>query len=102
MVTWFGVARSSFQLITGAEALKWHQSSPAARRAFCGQCGSSLFFEGERWPDEIHITRASIAGPIDRKPSAHVFFDGRVGWIDVHDGLRKLGGPLGTEPLPEG
>jgi hypothetical protein len=29
-----------------------------------------------------------------------VFYDVRVGWLDVHDELRKLGGPLGNQPLP--
>ena len=99
-VTWFGVASTCFQLVTGAEELKWHRSSAGARRGFCGRCGSPLFFEGERWPDEIHIARASVAGPIDREPTAHVFFDLRVGWLDLHDDLRKLGGPPGNQPLP--
>jgi hypothetical protein len=58
-----------------------------------------LFFEGERWPDEIHIVRASVPGAIDREPSAHVFFDMRVGWLGLHDELAKFGGPSGTEPL---
>lgn len=101
VVTWFGVAAGSFQLVSGAAELKWHQSSPGARRGFCGRCGSPLFFEGDRWPGEIHIARASVTGPIDREPAAHVFFDARVGWIGLHDELRKLGGPLGNEPLPE-
>jgi hypothetical protein len=101
VVTWFGVAAPSFRLLTGAQLLKWHRSSPGARRGFCGRCGSPLFFEGERWPGEVHIARASVAGAIDREPSAHVFFDVRVGWLELHDDLRKLGGPLGNQPLPQ-
>ena len=100
VVTWFGAPAASFRLTSGKEQLKWHQSSAAARRGFCGQCGSPLLFEGERWPGEIHIARASVAGPIDREPTAHVFFDLRVGWLGLHDELRKLGGPLGNQPLP--
>lgn len=101
IVTWFGAHHSSFKLVAGAEQLHWHQSSAAARRGFCGRCGSPMFFEGERWPNEIHIARASVAGPIDREPSAHVFYDLRVGWLDLHDDLKKLGGPSGIEPLSE-
>ena len=100
VVTWFGAPSASFRLVTGDDELKWHPSSATARRGFCGRCGSPLFFEGERWPGEIHIARASVAGPIDREPTAHVFFDLRVGWLDLHDDLRKLGGPLGNQPLP--
>lgn len=58
-----------------------------------------LFFEGERWPGEIHIARASVPGPIDREPQAHVFYDVRVPWLELHDDLRKLGGPQGNQPL---
>lgn len=101
VVTWFGAHAPSFRLVEGAEELKWHRSSPAARRGFCGRCGSPMFFEGERWPGEVHIARASVPGQIDREPAAHVFFDVRVGWLDLHDDLKKLGGPLGTQPLPD-
>jgi hypothetical protein len=101
VVTWFGAPHASFRLIAGEEQLQWHRSSSTARRGFCGRCGSPMFYEGERWPDEIHVARASVAGPIDREPSAHVFFDLRVGWLGVHDELRKFGGPSGTEPLSE-
>lgn len=101
VVTWFGVHTSSFQLVAGSDVLKWHQSSPAARRGFCDRCGSSMFFEGERWPGEVHIARATVVGPIDREPTAHVYFDVRVDWLELHDDLKKLGGPLGTQPLPE-
>jgi hypothetical protein len=101
VVTWFGVPSDSFRLIAGQERLKWYRSSAAARRGFCSHCGSTLFFEGERWPDEIHITRASVAGAIDREPQAHVFYDQRVEWLELHDSLRKLGGPQGNQPLTQ-
>ena len=77
-VTWFGARSDSFRLAAGQERLQWYRSSPAARRGFCSACGSMLFFEGERWPGEIHIARASVPGPIDREPQAHVFYDERV------------------------
>ncbi len=101
VVTWFGAHTASFRLVAGSAELKWHRSSPAARRGFCGRCGSPMFFEGERWPGEIHIARAAVAGPIDREPAAHVFFDVRVGWLGLDDHLQKLGGPLGNQPLTD-
>lgn len=101
MVTWFGAHHSSFRLIAGAERLQWYQSSAPARRGFCSACGTPMFFEGERWPNEIHVARATVAGAIDREPSAHVFYDLRVGWLGLHDELKKLGGQSGMEPLTE-
>ncbi len=101
-VTWFGVERTQFAMTSGEEQLVWFHSSPPARRGFCGRCGSTLFFESERWPDEIHIALAHMEGPIDRAPAAHVFYDTHVDWFEVSDDLRRLGGPNGNEELGPG
>jgi hypothetical protein len=98
-VTWFGVERSQFAMITGDDEVAWYRSTVPARRGFCSICGSTLFFESDNWPGEIHIALAHMEGPIDRAPAAHVFFDTHVSWIEVGDGLRRLGGPSGTEEL---
>ena len=98
-VTWFGVEKANFELVSGGEEIIWYQSTPEARRGFCTACGSTLFFEGNRWSDEVHIVLAAMDGPIDRSPQAHVFYDAQVDWIELGDDLRCLGGPTGTEPL---
>ena len=98
-VTWFGVNRSQFDLLEGEDHLTWFRSTPPARRGFCSNCGSTVFFESKNWPGEIHIARAMMESSIDREPAAHVFFDTHVSWIEVGDDLRRLGGPSGTESL---
>lgn len=98
-VTWFGVARPQFTLVAGGEDLRWYRSTPPARRGFCSRCGSTLFFESERWPDEVHIALAHMDGPIDREPAAHVFFDSRARWAEPGDHLPRLSGPSGTQPI---
>lgn len=98
-MTWFGVERPSFELVSGADILSWYQSTPGARRGFCSRCGSTLFFESERWADEVHVALAHMDGPIDRPPKVHVFYDTHVDWIELGDELQKLGGPTGTAPL---
>jgi hypothetical protein len=99
VVTWFGARSQSLRLLAGPDLLKWYQSSPQARRGFCSHCGSMLFFEGERWPGETHVARASVPGRIDREPAAHVYFDVHVDWLQFNDSLRKLGGSTGNQPL---
>ena len=98
-VTWFGVERAQFAMTSGEEQLVWFHSSPPARRGFCSSCGSTLFFESERWPGEIHIALAHMEGAIDRPPAAHVFYDTHVDWVELGDELRRLGGPSGNQPL---
>jgi hypothetical protein len=99
-VTWFGVADAQFRITAGEEDLVWHQSSAPARRGFCRHCGSRLFFRSERWPGETHVALATLADPLDRAPSAHVFFDSHAGWAPVAGELPRYGGVTGTEPLP--
>jgi hypothetical protein len=79
--------------------LSWYQSTPEARRGFCSRCGSTLFFESQRWADEIHIALAHMDESIDRSPKAHVFYDAHVDWFEVGDELDRLGGPTGTDVL---
>ena len=98
-VTWVGVEKANFELVSGGGEISWYQSTPEARRGFCTACGSTLLFEGERWSDEVHIALAAMDGPIDRSPQAHVFYDAHVDWVELGDDLRRLGGPTGTEPL---
>jgi len=100
-VSWFGVAREQFRFVAGEGLLRWYTSTPEARRGFCPECGSTILFEGDRWPGEAHIALAHMDGPIDREPQAHVFFDSGAQWLHFHDGLKKLGGPSGTEPLTD-
>lgn len=98
-VTWVGVPNAQFRLLGGTEKLRRHASSSTARRSFCGECGSMLLIEGERWPGETHVARAAISGEIDRVPQAHVFWSDRVTWAALHDELPKLGGQTGVEPI---
>jgi len=44
---------------------------------------------------------ASLQGPVDRRPEMHIYFDDRADWVFVDDGLPRLGGTTGLEPLPE-
>ena len=101
VVTWFGARNDSFRLIAGRSSSSGSSRQPARAAASAADAAVTLFFEGERWPDEIHITRASVAEAIDREPQAHVFYDLRVEWLELHDELRKLGGPQGNQPLTQ-
>ena len=98
LVTWIGVKRPDFRLLAGEALVETFRSSPAAVRRFCRRCGTMLFFEGERWPSEVHIARALVEGEVPA-PSAHVFWDERVSWRHVDDELPRRGGEAGTSPL---
>ena len=98
-VTWTAVPRARFALTAGEDTLVRFASSDHGTRSFCGRCGSTLFCESTHHPDQVDVVLANLAGPIDRTPQVHVFFDDRADWVVVEDGLPRLGGKSGTEPL---
>ena len=99
VVTWFAVPRGRFELEAGEADLRRYASSEHGTRSFCGRCGSSLFFESSSHPDRIDIVLANMEGPIDRPPQVHVYFDDRAPWVVAEDGLPRLGGTTGLEPI---
>ena len=98
-VTWFALPRAQFVFESGEAELARFRSSDHGTRSFCTRCGSSLFCESTRHPDQIDIVLANMHGPIDRPPQFHIYFDDRVDWIVVNDDLPRLGGPTGLEPI---
>ncbi len=100
-VTWFGVSRERFSLERGAADLQRFASSEHGTRSFCGRCGSSLFCESSNHPEQVDVVLANVDDPIDRVPQAHVYFDDRAEWVSADDGLPRLGGPTGMEPIKD-
>ena len=98
-VTWFGVPYDEFAIRRGEEKTVKYQSSEHGTRTFCGTCGSTLFCESTNHPERIDIVLANMNNAIDRKPEFHVYFDDRAEWVEVEDGLPRLGGKTGVEAL---
>jgi len=67
----------------------WYESSPIARRPFCGECGTSLGFMYNDNSDKMDLTVASFDDPSRFKPKHH------FGTESMH---RQW---LNTESLPE-
>lgn len=88
-VTWAGFPSDQFALEPESESPTWYESSIGAKRGFCARCGSPMFFHSTRWPGEMHVARALFTDPLDREPTAHVFFETHVSWLNVNDDLPK-------------
>jgi hypothetical protein len=101
-VTWIAVPRDRLKILAGSEVLRPYISSSHGKRSFCERCGTSLFCEVDEHPDQVDIPLANLQGPIDRAPNVHIFFDDRADWVEVSDGLPRLGGATGMEPIEPG
>jgi hypothetical protein len=73
--------------ISGAENVKWFQSSPKIRRGFCGTCGSSLFFDPidratHKW---IGLSMGAFESPTNTELAVHIFVANKGDYYDIGD-----------------
>ncbi|HEY8003047.1 MAG TPA: GFA family protein [Phenylobacterium sp.] len=65
--------------------LQRYASSSGVKRGFCGACGSTLTYQGDRWPTEIHVHVGAFDRPQDFPPAGHAFPEERVAWLHITD-----------------
>lgn len=65
------VARADLKLIE-QRGLAWYRSSNIARRGFCRECGSSLFWDGDK-RDTISISAGCLDAPTGLKTTLQIF-----------------------------
>jgi len=70
--------------ITKSDGLKWYRSSGFARRAFCTECGASLFYEmdGE---GRISIGAGTLDRPTHLHTEKHIFVQDKGDYYDIPD-----------------
>ena len=78
--------------------LKWYQSSAIARRGFCGECGSSLFWEPAD-KDHLAIAAGSIDQPSGLITLGHIFTADRGDYYTIDDGLECWPGTMSKDTL---
>lgn len=83
--TYAGFNKASVRL-TGDE-LTVFRSSPGVTRRFCNKCGSAISFEGEAWPDEIHLHMVLLDDAATFEPQGHTYVKTRLPWVHMQDGL---------------
>ena len=75
--------------IEGDDSLGWYQSSTKARRGFCRNCGSNIFYD-----HDDRNTLAIMAGTLDQptglKLAIHIYVDDAADYEIIDDGLPKL------------
>ncbi len=94
VVTYVGFRKDQVVFTKGRRQI--YNSSPGVGRAFCGQCGTPLTWEGKsNLPErgeifEFHIS--TFDDPNAFVPTNHVFYSERIAWFDVADGLPRYHG----------
>ena len=74
--------------LTESRGLKWYSASDTAKRGFCAECGSVLFWKGDG-KDYTSITAGSIDGASGLKLEGHIYCDNAGDYYDVIGGDYK-------------
>lgn len=80
--------RDRFRLLND-EGLSWYRSSDVAERAFCGVCGSNLFWQRHE-DDRISIFAGSLDQPTGLRMVSHIHAESKGDYYDIADGLPQI------------
>jgi hypothetical protein len=84
-------AKDEYLKLTESRGLKWYRSSNAARRGFCGECGSALFWKGEG-RDYTAIAAGSIDGSPGVALEGHIFCASAGDYYEIAGGEYRAAG----------
>ena len=84
---WITIADLTF---TAQDGLKWFKSSEWAKRGFCGECGSSLFYRLNADDERMSVAPGSLDGPTGLRLRRHIYMKDMGDYYDVTDGLPQL------------
>lgn len=88
-----------FHLLAG-EQLRWYASSDSARRAFCGRCGSTLFWQAEG-RDYLSIAAGTLDGATGLNSACHIHVADKGDYYSIDDRLPQSADGHFSVPIPE-
>jgi len=81
-------AKDSDLRIVEDRGLKWYRSSDTARRGFCSECGTVLFWKGDG-RDYTAITAGSLDGPSGLTLEGHIFCESAGDYYEIAGGAYR-------------
>jgi hypothetical protein len=90
--TWANIA------LRWAEKIAWYKSSDNARRGFCRDCGSSLFWEGVG-RDYVSIAAGALDLPTGLITARHIFVEDKGDYYRIGDGVVQSPGTMAANPV---
>ena len=89
VTSWLGIGDSDLEFDAG---LPTYFVDSGVTRGFCPDCGSSLTYAAERFPNYVQIHVGSLDDPDSIMPRAHVHHEEKVAWFEVDDELPRYPG----------
>lgn len=89
MVAWAAFAEAELSVEQGS--VTTHNSSGAAMRSFCPQCGTGLFYRNaEMLPGIVDVQSATLDNPDLLPPQVHIQAAESIGWMKDQDHLPRF------------
>ena len=79
--TYANIARADLRIERGADLITEYASSDHGRRAFCGRCGSTLFWRSEETPERIAVTLGTLDVPFTEPVEIELHTDTKPDWL---------------------
>jgi hypothetical protein len=78
----YTAAAASALRFVDSRGLRWYRSSSRARRGFCGECGSTLFWQADD-RDTISIAAGTLDAPTGLRTALQIHTDSAGDYYDV-------------------
>jgi hypothetical protein len=89
VVAWAGFAESDLTVVRGKP--KTINSSGAAMRSFCADCGTGLFYRNAQMlPDIVEVQLATLDDPEALPPTMHIQTAEQIGWMKTAHELPRF------------
>lgn len=83
--TYANVPSAGLTIEQGEAFITEYASSSHGRRAFCRQCGSTLFWRSEESPERIAVTLGTLDAPYTGPVERELYVDTKPSWLPVRD-----------------
>lgn len=75
--------------VAGADNLKWYAASKEARRGFCANCGSALFWKHNKL-DYVSVMAGAFNQPTGLAGACHIFVEDKGDYYEIDDNLPQF------------
>lgn len=82
----------TLKIRTGEDSLGWFRSSDYARRGFCKECGSSLFWHADKLDEHKHriaVSAGVVDAPTGLSLAEHIFVADKGDYYEISDSLPR-------------
>jgi len=91
-VAYGATLKSDVIWLEGKKRIKKYLSSERAKRGFCKDCGTNIYFFNKDYPNHLDIPLSILDTDANLAPQCHVFVASKAKWDTISDDLPQYEG----------